>query len=65
MKRSEMIDRISKTIRNSDRQALSWETDIRNLAEKVLNTVEESGMKPPVNKRDPILLREERVWEKE
>lgn len=39
--------------------------DIEREANYILKRLEKAGMKPPVTKRCPILLKDEHVWEQE
>jgi hypothetical protein len=60
MKRSEMIDKITKVL---DKWAILYGD--RLMAETILDLLEKEGMKPPITKKCPVLLTDDHVWEEE
>lgn len=62
MKRSKMIKIIAEEVRGITEIAFLSSLDI---AERILETVENAGMKPPLKERCPVLLTDKHVWEKE
>ena len=63
MKKSEMITLIANEIR-----AMALQGDGKSflvMAEEILTAMESKGMKPPIKKRCPVLLRDEFFWEEE
>lgn len=64
MKRSTMVDNIYRILKdNLDIKYLDVPYEF--VADQILSTVEECGMKPPVNHKCPVLLRETNEWEAE
>jgi hypothetical protein len=61
MKRSEMRQKLAELFKNVKHRNSSDE----ELAEFVLIAVEGFGMKPPVEKRCPVLLTNTHAWEPE
>ena len=62
MKRSQMIEKLFDLIRTTPLRTVEED---KICAEKVLDLVEELGMKPPLTERCPVLLTNKHVWEKE
>ena len=60
MKRSEAISKIEEIY-----ETYCGILPANGFAEEVLDALEENGMKPPLEKRCPVLLRNEHVWENE
>ena len=59
MKRSEMLDKLTKAI------AFNRDLPANIVAEGILELIEEAGMKPPLKERCAVLLTDKHVWEKE
>jgi hypothetical protein len=64
MKRKEMIYRIAGLLSAMYETDKHPEVQVPN-AENLLDALEEWGMKAPLTKRCPVLLRTEHVWEQE
>jgi len=60
MKRSEMVEKLRNRMNNVLSEFYSLEE-----ADMLLEFLERQGMKPPVEKRCPVLLTNTHVWENE
>ena len=66
MKKSELIEQVEDLIWRSMGHSTDITTrDARNLAEDILDLIQEVGMQPPLKKRCPVLHTDTHAWEDE